>query len=300
MGHGHYDDTAYRAFAATAAVTPRHELFHRASKAAPTRSGQAVNIEQIKFREARDSADHPLSTPAIFGLDVSGSMGMIAEYLAKEGLGPLVEQTLQKKPITDPQILFLAIGDCCCNDGRGDQQPLQATQFESDNKIVAQLTDLWLEGGGGGNHFESYDLAWAFAAYHTRTDAWEKRKQKGYLFTIGDECFPEESNRDYMCRIFSSCPQAPTPDSLLQAAQERYHVFHVVILEGDYCRHGRDRAVGSWQQKLQKRVLPIANYRHTSELIVSAMAINEGRPVDEVIDWWPQNVAKTIREALGA
>jgi hypothetical protein len=298
MGYGKYSDTAYREFATKSAATPRHELFHRGTKDAPVRSGQEVNIEKIKYRESRDSADHPCSTPLMVGLDVTGSMGMIPEYMVKEGLGPFVGQTLQRKPITDPHLLFMAIGDAT----QRDEQPLQATQFESDNCIVDQLTDLYLEGGGGGNHFESYDLAWAFAAYRTRTDAWEKRQAKGYLFTIGDECFPGETSESYLRKIFGAdCPQSPSPDSLLAAAQERYHVFHVIIAEGNYCRgDGLQRATASWREKLQKRALVIDNYRRTAELLVSAMAVNEGMPVGDVLDWWSQDVAGVVAKALGA
>lgn len=298
MGGGHYSHASYRAFAETASRKTRSELFHRHSADAPVQSGQEVAAEKIKYRESRDSADHPTSTPVLVGLDVSGSMGMIAEQLAKGGLGTFVSEALQRKPVTDPQLLFMAIGDCT----QSDRQPLQATQFESDNRIVGQLTDLYLEGGGGGNHFESYDLAWAFAAYRTRTDAWEKRQARGYLFTIGDECFPERSGESYIRKIFGSdCPQAPTPDSLLAAAQERYHVFHVIIVEGNFCRGvGLAKAVESWRQKLQKRALVLDDCSRTAELLVSAMAVNEGVGVDDVLGWWPQDVAGVVRKALGA
>ena len=297
MGHGDYDAKAYRSYALNAASTPRHELFHRSTKDAPVRSGQEVNAEKIKIRESCDSTDHPLSTPVMVGLDVSGSMGMIAEHLAKQGLGTFIEQTLQRKPITDPHLLFMAIGDATAH----DRAPLQATQFESDNRIVTQLTDLYLEGGGGGNDYESYDLAWAFAAYRTKCDAWEKRQTKGYLFTIGDECFPGSANLEYMRKVFgSTCPQNPTPENLLAAAQEKFNVFHICILEGNYCsnRSQRDRAQSTWGQRLQKKAVCIDNYRHVAELLVSIMAINEGKEVDEVLAWWPQDVAGTLARSL--
>ena len=73
MGHGTYSDTSYRSYTKNVASTPRHELFHRTSATTKVRSvdegggGQEVNVEKIKYRESRDSADHPCSMPILPG-----------------------------------------------------------------------------------------------------------------------------------------------------------------------------------------------------------------------------------------
>ena len=139
----------------------------------------------IPMRESRDSDDHPNSNAIIIGLDVTGSMSDILEGVAKK-LNVLVTEILDRKPVTDPQIMFNAIGDAMC-----DSTPFQATQFESDIRIAEQLTQLYFERGGGGNMFESYPLAWYFAAMHTDIDCLNKRNQKGFLFTMGDDCYPD-------------------------------------------------------------------------------------------------------------
>ena len=82
----------------------------------------------------------------------------------------------------DPQILFGAIGDATC-----DRVPLQIGQFESDNRMDDDLGRIVLEGGGGGQMTESYELALYFMARHTALDCFEKRGRRGYLFIIGDE-----------------------------------------------------------------------------------------------------------------
>ena len=84
--------------------------------------------------------------------------------------------------ISDPQILFAAVGDATC-----DQVPLQVGQFESDNRMDQNLENMILEGGGGGQKYESYELMFYMAARHTAIDCFEKRGRKGYLFMIGDE-----------------------------------------------------------------------------------------------------------------
>lgn len=132
-------------------------------------------------RESRDNPDHPLSTPIATWFDETGSMGSVPRVL-QEKLSGLFGLLLRKGYVEDPQILSGAYGDAYC-----DYVPLQVSQFESDNRIDDALDNLFLEGNGGGNRGESMDLAWYYMAYHTETDAWDKRGKKGYAFFIGDE-----------------------------------------------------------------------------------------------------------------
>lgn len=302
MGRSRWRSDEYATYSMSVKDAPRSAVYSRTSKAAAFKSGQNLNPEKIQFRESRDSEANPKSCPIIVGLDVTGSMGIIAEKIAKKGLGVLVGELLERQPVADPHMLFMGIGDVT----KYDQAPLQCTQFEADNAIVDQLTDIWLEGGGGGNHFESYDLAWAFAAHKTRTDQWDKRKEKGYLFTIGDEEFPRagegsgsERRADFIRQAVSGDVQDMSPEGLLKAAQERYHVFHVIVAQGDYASRYLDRVEGTWGERLQRRSLTMADYNHVSEVIVSAIAVNEGRDPEEVVaSWTDENAAAVVRDAL--
>jgi hypothetical protein len=91
----------------------------------------ALNPAKIKMRESRDSDDNLPSTPIIVGIDVTGSMGVLAETLVKRGLKPLFEEILDRKPVTDPHVMAMAIGDAWC-----DRAPLQVTQFEADISVA--------------------------------------------------------------------------------------------------------------------------------------------------------------------
>jgi len=141
-------------------------------------------------RESRDSDENPESTAIIIGCDVTGSMGFIAENLIREGLGVLFEEIYDRKPVSDPHIMVSAIGDV-----DSDRVPLQVGQFEADLKITEDLEKVYVEGNGGGNNKESYDLPYYYAAYHTSIDCFEKRNKKGYIFTIGDELPPSYTDK---------------------------------------------------------------------------------------------------------
>ena len=168
MGSGSFDASSYRNFTASTKNKSTDEIYKSRS------IDKTLNPLGVAMRESRDSADNPKSTPIIVGLDVTGSMGMISDVIAREGLGVLFNGILDRKPVTDPHIMFMGIGDANC-----DKSPLQVSQFEADNRIVEQLTMLWLEKGGGGNNFESYNLPWYFAAFHTVHDSMEKRGKRG-------------------------------------------------------------------------------------------------------------------------
>ena len=51
-------------------------------------------------------------------------------------------------------------------------------QFESGNEIEDDLSRIFLEGGGGGQQTESYELALYFLARKTKTDCFEQRTHR--------------------------------------------------------------------------------------------------------------------------
>lgn len=281
--------TAYASRSAKSVNKSRSELFQSRS------IRKDFNPKNIVMRESVDSEANPQSTPIIVGLDVTGSMGMIAEHIAKQGLGTLIESIIDTKPVTDPHIMMMAIGDI-----NYDDAPLQVTQFEADITIADQLEDLWLEGGGGGNQFESYDLPWLFAARKTKTDAWDKRGQKGYVFTIGDELPPKATDHKVLNEnIGLSEQQNMTTNDMLESAQERYNVFHIIVEEGSYARSRPNIVREQWTDLLGKRAVMLKNYRHLSEVITSVILVQEGgNPEDAIAQWQDKSVRESVEYAL--
>lgn len=249
----------------------------------------------VLLRESRDSDSNPNSTAIIVGLDVTGSMGVIAQKMAQEGLGTLVEGILDRKPVTDPHIMIMAIGDAY-----QDRAPLQVSQFEADIRIGEQLRDLYLEGGGGGNSFESYDLPWYFAANRTSIDCFEKRQKKGYLITIGDELPPPGVEQRQIRSIFGTDEQRGyTASELLTAVSEKYHVFHVIVEQGSYAKRELPNVTKKWRDLLGKRAVLLSDYNYIAETILSVVEVSEGAAPETVLASWENaDIRKTVHHAL--
>lgn len=68
------------------------------------------------------------------------------------------------------------------------------------------LGKILLEGGGGGQMRESYELAMYFMARHTSIDCFEKRGKRGYLFMIGDELAYPKAKRREIAKVIGGEP----------------------------------------------------------------------------------------------
>lgn len=225
----------------------------------------SMNPNGVDFREARDSEVHPNSFPIILGLDVTGSMGHIPHDLIKDGLPKLMGGIIQNG-VPDASLLFLGIGDHEC-----DSYPLQVGQFESgDDELDMWLTRTYIESGGGGNAGESYLLAWYFAAFHTKTDAYEKRNQKGILVTIGDEPNLKTLPASAVREIMGSGQQTFTQAELLAAAQKKYEVFHINVCHS----YRATKAEKGWKDLLGQNCISVEDYKTIPEVVKKLVCDN--------------------------
>jgi hypothetical protein len=229
----------------------------------------AMNPHGVKIRESRDSEEHPESLAIIIALDVTGSMGSVPHHLIKDGL-PSIMDGIIKAGVKDPQVLFLAIGDHECDDA-----PLQVGQFESSDELLDKwLTDTYIESGGGGNEGESYLLAWYFAANHTSIDCFEKRGQKGFLFTIGDEPTLKEVPSSSVKSIMGlEQPQKHSADDLLRNARDKYNVYHLHIKET--AAGGIKETIDGWKQLIRDSLVEIKNHTDVSSKIAEIITGNK-------------------------
>lgn len=246
----------------------------------------------VKFRESRDSSAHPESLAVAVFLDETGSMGKIPEILVREKLGALMN-TLIAHGIPDAHVFFGAVGD-----HYADRSPLQVGQFEAGTEELNKwLTKIYLEGNGGGQGMESYSLAWLFAARHTSIDCFEKRSEKGFLFTIGDERVHDKLEAERLSELLGyEFKEGMNATQLLSEAQRMYHVFHLHIHETST---GHDaKTPESWKSLLGERLIMVEDYNNVAEIIASTVAVVKGADLKNVIAGFDDQTAKQVSNAL--
>jgi len=286
MGYSSWSDDAFNLLKHTRKSKTTSAIFTSKSLS------KDMDPKGVTFRESRDSVEHPNTIPIMVFLDVTGSMGRIPEVLVREKLGALMN-TLLDHGLDDAQVLFGAIGDHIT-----DRFPLQIGQFESGTQeLDTWLTTTYLEGGGGGQYMESYLMAWLFAARHTSTDAYEKRGQKGFLFTIGDEWTWEGIDEESLQRImgYTNC-EPIAHEELLEEAKRMYEVFHIHINEASY--RNSPKILDPWRNLLGERLIILEDYNAIAETIASTVAVLKGAELDRVTASFDSGIAATVSKAL--
>lgn len=239
----------------------------------------------IGTRECFDSEDHPNSTPIVVGLDVTGSMGYLAVKVATEALNELIMKLYSTNAIEDPALMCAAYGDYM------DSFPLQVTQFESDIRIVEQLLELYFENGGQGDVVPT--CLWHFLTHHTNIDAINKRKQKGFVFTIGDQADIRNngSTANTIQRVIGDKTSAMSPEAVLKEAEKKFHLFHIMI--------GRNN---TYNQKLLNG--HAMNIQQTDldlipQIIISTIQLQNGMALEAILGQWDELERPRLSNILG-
>jgi hypothetical protein len=267
MGFGNYSFEAHQALTAARDGKDASQVFGQGD------IHPKMNPKGVARRESRDSKEHPKSLPICFALDISGSMGAIPDQLARKEL-PTFMKLLQDCGVADPQILFMAFADA-----RFDTTPLQVGQFES----TAELIDKWLTMtslfcGTRGSAYsgdlqggESYELALHFAARHTATDAFEKRKQRGYLFMTGDEPAYPAVPRETVQAVLGYDSERDIP--IAEVVKDLRRTWKPFFLIPD---EGRRTVEPFWRGVFDRDVVCMGDPKDTCAVAASLVAIGEG------------------------
>ena len=226
-------------------------------------------------RECVDSDEHPNTITVILALDVTGSMGSALEEVSKK-LNAIMTETYKK--VKDVEFLVMGIGDLAYDDA-----PIQASQFESDIRIVEQLDKVYFERGGGGNQYESYTAAWYFAINQTKLDAW-KRGKKGILITLGDEPLNPYLPKEALKRVTGNETLQGDVETkeLYNEVIKKYDVYHFAINDSHTCyRYYRDDIKETWGKYLDNNHFKVVTLNQLAAQIVSTIVESSDSVIGE-------------------
>lgn len=266
MGSGNWSTDVYAAAASYRAAKGTSAFAYSDSGARTVHDD--LNPYGVPARESRDSAEHPATVAVAVLFDVTGSMRGVPRTLQAK-LPDLLGLLLRKGYATDPQVLFGAIGDATC-----DRAPLQIGQFESDNRMDEDLGRVLLEGGGGGQKSESYELAMYFMARHTTLDCFEKRGRRGYLFIIGDELpYPKVKRREVGKVIGDRLGRDIAIKDIVAELTRKYDVYYILPAGASYA--GDRQVLDAWRDLLGQNVLELDDLNAVCETIALTVGLGE-------------------------
>lgn len=117
-------------------------------------------------------------TPLIIWVDVTGSMGQWPATIFSKL--PYLDHEVKTEYLgADTEVCFGAVGDA-----HSDSYPLQVQSFTKGTDMAKKLEELVIEGNGGGQHKESYELAALYTLHNIETP---RAVEKPIVIFIGDE-----------------------------------------------------------------------------------------------------------------
>ena len=297
MGGTAWSSKAYEDRAAYRAVNNVDAFaYSKATAAAPSHLRKAhdtLNPFGVKVRESRDSDAHPESLAIGVLFDQTGSMMSVPQLFQKTL--PSLMGLVMRSGVEHPQVLCGAFGDAS---GGRERAPLQVGQFESGIEIEDCLTNIYLEGDGGGQNHESYELAMYFIARHTSIDCFEKRGHRGYLFLTGDELYYPKVKVEEVKRVIGDDLEDSIPtEQIVAELQKMYDVYF--LIPGGTSHYQASWLIDGWRELLGQSVLRLDDPAAISEMIASTIGLAEGADLDAVgrtMD--DMGVSKTHRDAV--
>jgi hypothetical protein len=213
--------------------------------------------------------------PIVFSLDVTGSMGDWTRIIYDK-MPMFYGQIMIQKYLTDPAISFCAVGDHL-----SDEAPLQVSDFAKGKEIDDNIGEMFLEGGGGGTFYESYDLAAYF--YLNFVDL--KNSVLPFFFVTGDEAFYEKIQEKHIFKFLGKNINGNfvIARDTWKDLMKKYNVF---LIKKTYEEESIEVKIKKqWNETIgEERVLYISTPKACVDVMLGAIALTSGtRTIDSYI-----------------
>jgi hypothetical protein len=272
MGGGYYDRDVYTSSSNRSYSQTAQKVM---SQSVPT-------YEMLPANFGRIVCTH--ENPILVEIDHTGSMGDSAKDIFDKC--PMFWGQLKKHNyLPDPSVSFFAVGDV-----RSDKFPLQMCPFAEGITLDTQLKKLFLEGNGGGQGSESYELGVYPYAYNCDLP----NAKLAFAFIIGDEDYCDYATADAIkeyCDPSYKGKNIPAKE-VFEELKKKFNVFR---LHRTYdCGYADEDAqiVRRWKKVLgNERVYHLKDPKAVVDMMLGIIAIlSETRTLDDyVVDMKARN-----------
>ena len=236
------------------------------------------------FFEERRSLDRSLlpkgrrfvceaKSPVVLAFDVTGSMGNLPKILWDK-LPMIVGQIVECGYLADVKISASAIGDFM-----SDRAPIQIADFCEPRDLDSWLKKIWIEGLGGGQSVESYEVtayAYAFLAEFPNAET-------PFCIITGDEGFRETEylGGQFLNKIFGDERERTNAAAIFQHLLDKFK-GNVFLVHRHYNVQNApltdEQIVKQWEDTLGKaRVVILPEDLAIADIILGIFALMTGK-----------------------
>lgn len=227
--------------------------FDSARKTYDKHVGRSYSDAKADNKRAADLVPASISTkspsPLVILCDVTGSMGDWPAVMFSKL--PYMDNECKEYLGEDFELSFGAVGDA-----HSDNYPIQVRPFAKGRDMESELKKLVIEGGGGGQCQESYELT---ALYYARNAEMPNAKRP-IMIIIGDEGYYEQVIKKHasMAHVKLETNEISTEEIF----EELKKKFSVYLIRKPYGGADDKRIQGKWEKLVGKEhiaVLPAAD-----------------------------------------
>ena len=206
--------------------------------------------------------------PLVYVYDITGSMGTLPKLIFDK-MPMIAGQIVEQKYLEDPDVSLAAVGDVT-----SDRGPLQVCDFSVIKSLDPWLQKIWIEGSGGGQHYESYEfISYFYARFYDMRNA-----TLPILLFTGDESFREKLSGADLKSRFGGQHENTGAEAIFTELKAKFK-GNVFLLHRRYQSYGLDsEIVSQWERVLGKGyVVKLSEDLAIADVTLGILALASGK-----------------------
>lgn len=247
-----------------------------------TSQGTSREVEQILSRTCIDPLVIPkgrnlfcdaadlIALPA----DETGSLGSLPRIFWDK-MPMVAGQIVKCNYLDNPMISVAGVGDIeIGNNGKYEEAPIQIADFCLLRQLDDWLQRIWLEGKGGGQTYESYEMHAYFYARHCEIP----NARNPFCIFTGDEGFREILHKQHLDKYFGPGHEKNEDAREIFGELKRKFRDNVFLIHRSYGDSSVDRrVVAQWSETIgENHVVNLHEDRSIADVFLGILAVVSG------------------------